>query len=436
METASGDTMAHAIEQLNTYIRKSGFEYIDLDYISSQVGLINWYDNKYLDVAKYPFSPKQIPIFVDHVSRFLAGLFGKRKKCLVVDLDNTLWGGVVGDDGVENIEIGCETARGEAFLRIQATIKSLADVGIILAVCSKNDELNARLPFQERPEMILKEDDFSVFVANWEDKATNIRHIAEKLNIGIDSIVFLDDNPAERALVRELAPQVNVIELPDMPEAYSEILLGSGLFEAGHLTEEDTLKAEQYKANSLRESFYEKFSTLEDFLKGLNMELTIREISEKTKSRVVQLINKTNQFNMTGKRLTLSDIEEFCVKGHKIFCISLKDKFGDNGIISILLCYQSENCLHVKNWVMSCRVLKRGVEHAIIQFLIDYASSKELVAISGEFVSTSKNSMVNGLYANFGMLHVSTSDSGIDLFKQHVSKLTVDEHYMDVYVDL
>ena len=140
METASGDTMAHAIEQLNTYIRKSGFEYIDLDYISSQVGLINWYDNKYLDVAKYPFSPKQIPIFVDHVS-VLAGLFGKRKKCLVVDLDNTLWGGVVGDDGVENIEIGCETARGK-LLRIQATIKSLADVGIILAVCSKNDELN------------------------------------------------------------------------------------------------------------------------------------------------------------------------------------------------------------------------------------------------------------------------------------------------------
>lgn len=404
MERSLGDSKANAVTIINEYVRNSGSNFIDIAFFANSVGLNNWYDNKYYDLAKYPFSPTKIPAFCDFVAKSIAPIFGATRKCLVVDLDNTLWGGVIGDDGVDQIEIGEETPAGQSFLRIQQTLLNLKERGIILAVCSKNDHTNAVLPFRNRPEMLLKESDFSAFLCNWDDKASNIVRIASQLSIAVESIVFLDDNPVERDLVRQFLPKVAVIELSEDPAYYSNALMSSGLFDSIEFTTEDSLKNQQYSQKKKAEKHAAEFSSIEDFLANLEMIMSFDQVTTATKRRAVQLINKTNQFNCTGERISAEEFDSFISnKNNFVFCIGLDDKFGQNGMISVVMCSVSGSKFSIQNWVMSCRVLKRGLENAVMSELVLFAKTRSLSIIEGKYINTTKNGMVARLYEGFNM---------------------------------
>ncbi|KLN58966.1 hypothetical protein WH96_20140 [Kiloniella spongiae] len=436
MEEILGDSKAAAIRTINDYIRTQSMPCIDIEYLAATVGIANWYDRKYYDVAKYPFSPKYLPLFCDYVVRMFAALYGKNKKCLVLDLDNTLWGGVVGDDGYEHIEIGNGTPKGEAFLRLQQTILDLKQRGVILAVCSKNNHQVALLPFKKRPEMLLTEDDISIFISNWHDKATNIKGIAETLSIGLDSIVFLDDNPAEREIVRQKLPTVSVIELPDDPSQYADILLMGGWFDICSFTNEDSNKTHQYKENEQRINASKEHVTIDSYLKSLSMTLQIDTISDKTFQRTVQLINKTNQFNMTAQRYSEAQISELMRDDrYTIIVASLHDKFGSNGIISVVICKHEGKTLIIENWVMSCRVLKRGVEYALINEITRLANTMNIENITGYFKATSRNDLVSTFYNDMGFIMSSaeiTADRNIQEWVSIPAQIGSLKHFINI----
>ncbi|MEL6782494.1 MAG: HAD-IIIC family phosphatase, partial [Pseudomonadota bacterium] len=287
---------------------------LDIAAVADLVGRTRWFDHAYWHRAKLPFSLDCVPLYADHVIRLIATLRGKARKCLVLDLDNTCWGGVIGDDGLEGIRIGQGTAEGEAFLAIQTYALQLKARGIVLAVCSKNEESTARLPFREHPDMALREDDIAVFIANWQDKATNIRHIARLLNIGTDALAFLDDNPAERARVRQMLPEVAVPELPDDPAYYPAALAQAGYFETTGLSSDDAKRAEQYNANAKRSMELESIGDYGDYLSSLDMTCDLSAFDAIGRTRIAQLVNKSNQFNLTTRRYTEADIRKFVGK--------------------------------------------------------------------------------------------------------------------------
>ncbi len=377
----------------------------DMEHSASLFGKLNWLDWKLYDLAKMPVAIPYMIHYVDVISRIASSIWGKSKKCLILDLDNTLWGGVIGDDGLSGISIGEGSSLGEAYKRFQSYVKDLKGRGIILAICSKNDEINAREPFESLAEMVLKIEDFSAFYANWLPKYQNIVAIAKDLNISLDSIVFADDNPAERDIVRSYLPAVKVIELPENPSFYITALDQSGYFEVVSLTDDDLNRSSQYLDNLKRDQLKMQFSDYEEYLSSLCMKASISEFDEKNLARVAQLINKTNQFNLTLKRYTESEVSHMMNSNQFITTyVKLKDKFGDNGLISVIIIKLTTGTeAEIDTWLMSCRVLKRGVEKLIFQYLIKELHSRNICLLKGRYTRGPKNEMVSLLLSSLGM---------------------------------
>ncbi len=377
------------------------------EWVTLAGGITAWFDPGLWHLSKHEIAHAAAPFYGDQVGRMLAAIRGRSSKCLVLDLDNTLWGGVIGDDGLEGIVLGQGTAAGEAHLALQRYAKRLSERGIILAVCSKNDEQNALAPFQKHPEMILKQEDIACFVANWQDKAENLKHIARTLNIGIDSLVFVDDNPVERGLIRRELPQVAVPELPDDPALYVRTVALAGYFEALDITAEDRERAELYRQNASREALRASATDMAGFLDSLQMQLTWAPFDQPGFKRIVQLINKTNQFNLTTRRYTEAQVAEV-MRGEEegryvTLQLRMTDIYGDNGIIGLVIGHLTPRFdLEIDVWLMSCRVLGREVEQATLNLLAARAIELGCQRLYGTYIPTEKNSMVKDLYSKLG----------------------------------
>ena len=396
--------------RLADWARDKRIVLVDIARVAAWVGLDRWHDAGQWHSAKLPFDPDLIPLYADVVARTIAAIRGTTRKCLVLDLDNTLWGGVIGDDGVDGIALGQGSAKGEAFLAIQQMALGLRQRGIILAVCSKNDDDVARIPFRDHPDMPLKEAHIASFVANWGDKATNLRAIASALNIGLDSLVFLDDNPVERAQVRRELPMVAVPELPADPALYPRILLGAGYFEAVAFAQEDRDRADQYRANAERAAFAGT-SDIAGYLASLDMVADFRAFDAVNRARIAQLINKSNQFNLTTRRYTEAQVAALEANAGKLTLqVRLADRFGDNGMISVIVVDRAT--WEIDTWLMSCRVLGRWMEEAALAQIAAAARAGGATALTGRYIPSVKNKMVADHYAKLGFARVNGDDSG------------------------
>lgn len=395
----------------------------DVATIANTVGVHNWFDERQWYLAKNPMATRFIPLYTEHLARLVSATKGKSKKCLVLDLDNTLWGGVVGDDGIDGITIGHGNPIGEAFLTLQHYVLELKKLGIILAICSKNDEQIALQAFNEHPDMVLKPNDFAVFIANWEDKATNVRLIAKLLNIGLDSLVFVDDNPAEREIVRKLVPEVAVPELPHDPSLIPRTLSAAGYFEMIAFTRDDAQRSTQYAQNAQREKIFKQSTGLDDYLQSLDMVMTVSPFNEVSRKRITQLINKTNQFNLTTRRYTEAEVLQFETSATGCALQArLVDHFGDNGMISVVICKTIDDCWEIDSWLMSCRVIKRRVEEAICDEIVRLAREKNIKRLRGNFVPTERNALVKDHYKNLGFKNIHTSP------EEDIWELAIDEY--------
>jgi FkbH-like protein len=381
-----------------------GVLFLDLDAWIENHGRDSWHDRGRWYHAKQLIAPAAAIFFADLVVRLLCASQGRSSKCLVLDLDNTLWGGVIGDDGLNGIVLGQGSGAGEAFVAFQHHIRQLSQRGVILAVCSKNDLEVAQSAFRDHPEMVLRLGDIAVLVANWTDKAANLRQIAAQLNIGTDSLVFFDDNPAEREIVRQNLPEVVVLEVPDDCVDFVRCLAESGYFESTAFTDEDRNRAQQYHANAARGALEATSTDLDKYLESLGMELVISPFAEVDMPRIVQLTNKTNQFNLTTQRYSLEQMRHFAtIPGAVTLSFRLLDRFGDNGLISVIVAVpESSTRLRIDTWLMSCRVLGRQVENAVLNQLVHQAGDLGFTEIVGEYIPTPKNGMVKDLYGRLG----------------------------------
>lgn len=409
------NSKAWFINNINTKLSQINYNFLhilDTDILSSTVGLENWYDQKLWLIAKIPFHLNYVPIFSEFVLRILGNKLGKSKRCLICDLDNTLWGGVIGDDGLNKILIGNGDPVSEAHLDLQKIILEIRNRGVALAICSKNDKENALLPFKKHPEMVLKEKHFAIIQANWTDKAENIRLISKSLSLGLESMVFLDDNPVERAQVRRELPEVAVPELPNDPSLYSKTLISAGYFEAISFSEEDKKRAKSYEDNSKRLKLLKTSSNMGKFLKDLKMQISFKSFDKLGRPRITQLINKSNQFNLTTKRYSQNKIEKL-ENDKKFFTrqIRLQDKYGDNGMISVVICEKQKQKWIIDTWLMSCRVLGRKVELATLYNLIYSAKKNKVKEIIGIYIPTDRNSLVKNHYKNLGFKLLSKNKS-------------------------
>lgn len=400
---------------------------IDLDALQSICGREKFSDPKLYYIAKMPVSVDVLPEVAKKVIDQIQALRGITKKCLVLDLDNTLWGGVIGDDGLSGIQIG-ELGTGHAFSDFQAWLKQMKNRGMLLAVCSKNNEPAAKEPFEKHPEMILRLEDISMFVANWEDKASNIRNIQKTLNIGMDSLVFLDDNPFERNLVRSMIPEITVPELPEDPALYLTYLRSLGLFETASYSAEDAGRTQQYRQQAERAVFENSFQSYDAYLEGLAMEAVAAPFDAFHYPRIAQLTQRSNQFNLRTVRYTEAEIEAISQnENHICLYFTLKDKFGDHGLISVvILDRQEDNSLFVSEWLMSCRVLKRGMEEFIVNKILQTAADKGYTKVIGEYIPTPKNAMVKDLYENMGFERVAENrfEAVVTEFNYHKTFIT------------
>lgn len=390
-------------EQFSFFARNnSGFYINDINYLSALIGLDKWEDSVLWYSYKYAISYDSIVLLSKSIANIIKSIYGKNKKCLVLDLDNTLWGGVIGEDGVEHIRIGNESAEGEAYADFQKYLLQLKKMGVSLAIASKNDEVMAKEGLDNK-NMLLKESDFINIKANWNSKDLSIREIASEINIGLDSIVFVDDNPAERSLVNGNIDGVSVPDIGDDIIDYIKHIDRNGYFEVTNLSLEDSKRAEYYEKNKIRENESKKFLKYEDFLKSLDMIADIGFAKDEYIDRIVQLINKTNQFNLTTKRYRISDVENFIKSDNYIVVYGrLKDKYGDNGLVTVVIGKIFKNELYIDIWLMSCRVLKRDLEKAVFDFIVEYCKNNDIKTIHGCYLKTKKNGMVEDFYSNLG----------------------------------
>jgi FkbH-like protein len=406
------------VTRLNAAIREmaeqDGVDILAVDDRATRDGIGKWHDAALWHRSKQEVSPTAGPLYGDLVGRWLAAKQGRSFKGLVLDLDNTVWGGVIGDDGLEGIVLGQGTPLGEAYTAFQEYVRELSRRGVILAVCSKNDEANALEPFEKHPEMVLKRTDIASFVANWSNKADNIRVIAQELNIGLDALVFVDDNPFERNLVRQELPMVAVPEVSDDPVDYPVALADAGYFEGLSVTDEDRERTSQYQGNKARDALKAAVTDLPSYLRGLEMQLVCKTFDRIGLQRIVQLINKSNQFNLTTRRYTDEDI--IAVMGDPdAFGLQLRltDRFGDNGVIAIIIGRLLENRdLCIDTWLMSCRVLGRQVEPTTLNLIVQEAVKRGARRVVGEYIPTRKNGMVKDHYARLGFTVVETAETG------------------------
>jgi len=376
----------------------------DVCSLQNEYGIDFSFDSKIYVTADIVYSLDFTSIVAKNIVDIILSLTGRFKKCLILDLDNTLWGGIIGDDGAEGIEIG-ELGIGKAFTELQLWVKQLKERGIILAVCSKNDFETVKDAFDNHPDMVLRYDDFTVFIANWENKADNIKQIQGVLNIGFDSMVFLDDNPFERNMVREFLPEVCVPELPEDPAEYLTYLRRLNLFETSSFSEEDSGRTEQYKQESDRLQIKKSFVNEDEYLASLNMFSECKSFDSYSIPRVAQLTQRSNQFNLRTIRYTEDDIEK--ISNSKDFftqSFTLEDKFGHNGLISLIIMQKKNDELFIDTWIMSCRVLKRTMENFVLNTIVDIARKNGFKKIAGEYIPTKKNKMVENHYRNFGFI--------------------------------
>ncbi len=404
------------IHELNSVLADRAPAYVtihDTDGLSAEVGRLAWGDERFFLHAKMPCAPEYLAEYARSVTSVIAAELGRSKKCLVLDLDNTLWGGVIGDDGIGGIRVGNGDAEGEGFLSFQRYAKALQARGVILAVCSKNDEKVAKDVFLKHPDMVLRLEDISCFVANWNDKAANLRIIAKQLNIGLESLVFVDDNPAERSIVRQLVPEVSVPEVSTDPVDFMEALERHRYFQVASLGSEDLKRTEYYRANRIRSELAAGSIGVDQFLASLDMVANIGPIVPATLERSVQLINKSNQFNLTTQRRTVAEMKSLVDSaGWVTVTASLSDRFGDNGLVSVVLGEIQRDALFLDTWLMSCRVLKRGLEQAVLNYLSDLAVRRGLELIRGVYIATAKNELVRNHYADLGFRKVGDEKDG------------------------
>lgn len=376
---------------------------VDINDIRAKIGADTFCDKKFYCSAKMAVSTEALPYLAEQIVDIILAINGNVKKCVVLDLDNTLWGGVIGDDGMDGIQLG-ELGIGHAYTELQLYLKQLKERGIILCVCSKNNEDTAKEPFISHPDMILRLDDIAMFVANWEDKATNIRYIQKTLNIGMDSIVFLDDNPFERNLVREMIPDITVPELPEDAVMYCDYVKSLNLFETVSFSKNDADRTAQYQQEANRAQLMNSFVNFDDYLKGLEMIGEAKPFEKYYYPRIAQLTQRSNQFNLRTVRYTEAEIESIAESDAYItLYYTLKDRFGDNGLVSLVIMEkQDAETLFVNEWLMSCRVLKRGMEEFVVNEFVNAAKEAGYKKIIGEYIQTKKNAMVKDLYQSFG----------------------------------
>lgn len=411
IEESSLSRIVRYNRELHNFCQKnSQIHLFDLEFLSSRMGLSKFYDDKLWASSSYLCSLDAYGVLAFELGSFLSCFQGRVNKCVVLDLDNTLWGGVIGDDGLEGIKLN-DHGEGWVFWRIQNYFKALRSRGIVLCVCSKNEESNAKLPFSSHPKMVIGLDDIAVFIANWNNKASNIEAIGKTLGLGLDSFIFIDDNPMERELVRTSLPEVKVPELPEDPHQWIKYLEEESYFNTLEFTKDDRRRADMYTEEAKRKSTQIEFEDIDDYLKSLKMEMQIHPLCEKNLERACQLMQRSNQFNLRTQRFNEADCIAF-MKDENCFplTVSLKDRFGDYGIISVVCCQKEEDSLNILEFVMSCRVLQRGVENAIFNYLSHLGIELNCRVVGGEYIRTPKNSLVEKLYSKNGFEKKSSSD--------------------------
>ena len=409
----------------------NGFYINDINYLSSVIGLTKWHDTEAWFMYKYAVRAEVIPDLSYSVACIIKSLYGKNQKVIDLDLDNTLWGGVIGDDGQEGIEIGVETAVGQSFSEFQTFIKGYKNYGVLLAVCSKNDEENA-LSGLNHPSGVLKPDDFVSIKANWNSKDLNIEQSADEIGLLAESFVFVDDNPAECAIVNAQLPNVPTVNLTSVSDAMYK-LSRSGFFEITSISKDDLHRSEMYSANAKRNAQQKSFTNYTDYLLSLDMNASITDFLPVYLQRITQLTNKSNQFNVTTRRYSETEMQEVAKSpDHIRLCGQLADKFGDNGVVSVVIGRCDDKTLHIELWLMSCRVLKRDMEFAMLDELVRQCRERSIEKIIGYYYKTPKNNMVSELFGTFGFTSESKSDNGDSVWSMDVSSYTNKNHVIKV----
>jgi len=398
------------IQKLNADLAASCPDHVavvDCDRLAALIGKRRWFDARYWHFAKQGVALDALPLLARHTVAVVAARLGLTRKCLVLDLDNTLWGGIVGEDGLDGLRLG-DTAEGEAFQAFQESILTLKNRGVVLAVCSKNNEADAKEVFERHPSMRIALDDIAVFVADWRPKPEQLRTVAAELDIGLDALVFVDDNPVEREAVRQLLPEVDVIRLPDEPADFVQALSDYLLFEPASFTHEDARRTELYRGRAAARQASTTAESLEDFFRSLEMHATISPFTSANLPRVAQLVGKTNQFNLTTRRHSAATLASFvaddaCV--HRTF--TLADKFTHHGLVGLVIAFAKGETLEVDTWLMSCRVIGRTLEQTVLDELVDCARERCCTTIIGTYEPTQKNALVADLYAKLGFTPLS-----------------------------
>lgn len=432
----SGDTsLMHSINNFNDGIsiialKHKNVKIVDFNefarqYTSEQ--LVNW---KFYFISQTLLNPKLAKDFSRWWRKKEDEIALKRKKCLVLDLDNTLWGGILGEDGIDGIKIGGDYP-GNSFTCWQQSLLELKKSGVMLAVCSKNNESDVLEAWEKNPFMVLRKDDFVTWRINWHDKASNLKELAEELNIGFDSMVFIDDNPSERELIRTLLPTVEVPEFPDKPYqliAFYDKLINDN-FKVYSVTEEDKAKTEQYKANENRLSQQTKFADYNDYLRSLEIKIDIMPLDEYNLSRIAQMTQKTNQFNLTTRRYTENDIQQLSKEGCIIYCVCVSDKYGDSGITGeIIVRSEGNDVVSIDTFLLSCRILGKGIEFAFLDTILNKLVDKGYKTVKAKYIKSAKNSQVSDFYDRAGFSLINSTDEVRD-YSLTISKREIKDYY-------
>lgn len=430
LDSQSSSSQVAAIQKINDEIRHIATRYtgvylLDYDAMIARHGRARWYDERKWLTVRMPIAADHLKDLADEWLRFIHPLVGKTCKALVTDLDNTLWGGVIGEDGVEGIRLGVEYP-GAAFQAVQRALLDLHQRGILLAVCSKNNIADAMEVLEKHPGMLLRPEHFAAWRINWNDKAVNLREIATELNIGVDSLAFLDDNPVERERIRSDLPEVTVLDLPDDPMEFARVLRRSPVFERLALSEEDRERGRYYAGQRQRLELERSASSLEDFFRSLRQEIEISSVTPATLLRVAQLTQKTNQFNLTTRRYSEQQIAELAKNpAWKVYAIRVKDRLGDNGLTGVVITHDAQDLAEIDTFLLSCRVVGRTVETAILSFLIDQARRRGRTHLQGWFSPTKKNDLAKEFYAQHNFHAVEQNGRGelwsLDLDKNEIA---------------
>ena len=424
--------LENAVAHYNSVLRQVAETHPNLKIINfreftSRYQMQDLMDWKFYFISQMGLNPRLSSDFKNWWNRKHDSMALKRKKCLVLDLDNTLWGGVLGEEGVDGIKIGGDYP-GKAFLYFQDALLELSKSGVILTICSKNNEQDVFDAWEKNPYLVLKKEHFSAWRINWNDKATNIKELSDELNIGLDSFVFVDDNPTERELIRQVLPMVEVPEFPaqpyELPLFFQKLV--TDFFRVYSVTEEDKKKTDQYKANAARSQARREFADFSKYLESLDMHITLESANEFNIPRIAQMTQKTNQFNLTTKRYTDADIRKQLADGWKIWCISVADKFGDNGITGCIIVNGTE----IDSFLLSCRILGKGIEMAFIKSVMSILQKSEIKMVSANYIPTAKNSQVKDFYDRSGFALVADSE-GTRSYELDLSTadLAVEEYY-------